>query len=173
MIDVELTPAQKAARTRRRNATAQKALSTARWARIMAKWLITHSTKGGVKWRLVDFNGARGQESYGIVDLIAIRKKHSKPTDGFKRGDIFEIVLIQVKGGTAPFPTADDTQRLLAARPHHNDDKVVLVEWRRGTRLNCYELPDTETPVPPSKIFGKLSKSLKPPSIAAVGAAAE
>jgi hypothetical protein len=41
---------------------AQKALRTARWARIMTKWLISHSSKGGVKWQVVSFNGPAGQE---------------------------------------------------------------------------------------------------------------
>ena len=70
----------------------------------MTKWLVTHSSKGGVKWKLVDFNGAKGQESKGIVDMIAIRKNHKAPEADFLRGDLFEIVLIQVKGGSAKAP---------------------------------------------------------------------
>ncbi len=91
-----------------------EALRTARWARIMTKWLIRHSSKEGVKWQLVDFCGKHGQESAGIVDLMAIRKNHKKPDEGGHRGDMFEIVLIQVKGGSAPRPKPKEIERMLA-----------------------------------------------------------
>lgn len=64
----------------------------------MIKWLVTHSTSGGVKWQVVSFNGTRGQESAGIVDMIAIRKNHRISNVAKKRGDMFEIVL-----GCRPF----------------------------------------------------------------------
>ena len=105
----------------------EKALRTARWARIMTKWLISHSSKDGVKWQLVEFAGPSGQESKGIVDLIAIRKNHKERSDGFYRGDLFEIVLIQVKGGRAPFPSKEDIGRLMAVKKYHRADQVILV----------------------------------------------
>ena len=78
----------------------------------MTKWLISHSSKGGVKWQVISFNGKRGQESAGIVDMIAIRKSH-RPSDlSDHRGDLFEIILIQVKGGSARFPSQEDVERL-------------------------------------------------------------
>jgi hypothetical protein len=51
------------------------------------------------RWQLVGFPGPGGRESAGIVDLLAIRKNHTKPKSPFKRGDLFEIILIQIKGG--------------------------------------------------------------------------
>jgi len=141
--------------------SSEKALRTAIWARIMTKYLISRSSKGGVKWQLVEFNGKKRQESYGIVDLIAIRKDHKKSQNGGKRGDLFEIILIQVKGGTARFPSEDDVGRLMAVRKHHNADKVVLVEWKKGKKLDCYEMTDMKNPVDASKIFGKVPKVTK------------
>ena len=73
----------------------------------MAKAFISIAGKVGVKWELVEFSGATGTESRGIVDVVAIRKDHHKIED-FKRGDLFEIVLIQIKGGSAARPSKDD-----------------------------------------------------------------
>ncbi len=45
---------------------------------------------------------------------MAIRKNHKKPDEGGHRGDMFEIVLIQVKGGSAPRPKPKEIERMLA-----------------------------------------------------------
>ena len=135
---------------------AHKALRTAKWARIMTKWMISHSSKDGVKWQVVSFNGKKSQESKGIVDMIAIRKNHGLPEAGTHRGDLFEIILIQVKGGSAKFPTPVDIERLLSVKNHHRADRVVLTEWKRGEKLCCYLLPDITKAVPASEIFGKV-----------------
>lgn len=74
----------------------KKAQHTAKWARIMTKWLVTYTQKKGAKWNLVEFGGPNG-ESRGIVDIMAIRKNHKLPHPGLKRGDLFEIVLIQTE----------------------------------------------------------------------------
>jgi hypothetical protein len=124
----------------------------------MTKWLISHSSKGGVKWQLVDFNGKKGQESKGIVDLMAIRKDHRKPHNHGQRGDLFEIVLVQVKGGSAGFPSNADIRRLMDVKEHHQADKVVLAEWKKGTKLCLYVLPNMTDPVDATEIFGKLPK---------------
>lgn len=140
---------------------ARKALRTAKWARTMTKWLITHSTKGGVKWQVVSFNGKAGQESKGIVDLIAIRKNHSQSSTVEHRGDLFEIVLIQVKGGGAKGPSEDDIDRLVKVKEHHRAEKVVLAEWKRGEKLCCYLLPDTTKAIPAAEIFGTVPSAVK------------
>ena len=140
---------------------AAKALRTAKWARIMTKWLVTHSSKGGVKWQVVKFNGKAGQEAKGIVDMIAIRKKHAALATTKYRGDLFEIVLIQVKGGTARFPSKEDIDRLISVKDHHRADKVVLAEWKQGEKLCCYLLPDTKNPISASQIFGKVPTKQK------------
>jgi hypothetical protein len=133
---------------------AQKALRTAKWARIMTKWLIRHSSKGGVKWQVVSFNGKAGQESRGIVDMIAIRKNHAQSAATPHRGDLSEIILIQVKVGGAKFPSQADIDRLVAVKEYHRAEKVVLAEWKRGQTLCCYLLPDANDPVLASEIFG-------------------
>jgi hypothetical protein len=133
-----------------------KALRAAKWARIMTKWLVSHASKGGAKWQVVSFNGKSGQESKGIVDMIAIRKNHSASVVSKHRGDLFEIVLLQVKGGSAKFPSKEDVKRLIRVKEHHRADKVVLTEWKQGEKLCCYVLPDTTQPVPASDIFGKV-----------------
>ena len=87
---------------------------TAKWATTMTKWHIGFVTNGKRlgsakvkptrRWQLVGFPGPAGRESTGIVDLLAIRKNHQKSKAPFKRGDFFEIILIQIKGGGARRP---------------------------------------------------------------------
>ena len=99
-----------------------KAIRTAKWATTMTKWRIGFVTNGkrlgSVKvkpirrWQLVSFPGPAGRESAGIVDLLAIRKNHGKSKTPFKRGDLFEIILIQIKGGGAKRPDKSEIKRL-------------------------------------------------------------
>jgi hypothetical protein len=134
----------------------KKAQHTAKWARTMTKWLVTYSRQTGAEWNLVDFGGKKGAEARGIVDLIAIRKDHRKQLSGLKRGDLFDIVLIQTKGGSVRRPTEEDRARLAKVAEHHRARSVVLVEWRRGEKMNLFKLEGTEWssgPVPPAAIF--------------------
>jgi hypothetical protein len=89
----------------------QAATKTARWAVTMTKVRI-RAMLSTTKWQLVTFVGSAGGESVGIVDLVALRKNHAACKPPAKRGDSFEMILIQVKGGSAPFPTADEAHRL-------------------------------------------------------------
>lgn len=146
----------------RRTEIARKALHTAKWARTMTRWLITHSSKGGVKWRIVEFGGKTGHESKGIVDMIAIRKDHRAIEEGHV-GDLLEIVLIQVKGGSSPFPTGPDIARLNVVKERHRASQIVLAEWKKGGAPKCFLLPNMDTPVPASSIFGPLAKGAKAP----------
>ena len=133
----------------------RKAQKTARWARTMTKWLITYSNKRGVKWRFVEFGGSTGSESYGIVDILAIRKDHKTRNEKIKRGDFLDMVLIQTKGGSARFPTEEDKRRLHAVAEHHRAKAIVLAEWKRQEKLNFYRLEEHEwIPVDPKEIFG-------------------
>jgi len=133
----------------------QKAKNTARWARTMTKWLITYTNKRGVKWQFVEFGGVSGSESYGIVDIMAIRKDHKTKSDKIKRGDYFEIVLIQTKGGSARKPTENDRRRLNEVANHHRAKHVVLAEWKKNETLNLYLLSnDIWIMVDPKEIFG-------------------
>jgi len=105
----------------------------------MTKWLITRSSIG-TKWELVQFVGPDGKESRGIVDILAIRKNHRETADGLKRGDLFEIILIQVKGGSAPWPTRDDIERLRRVAQHHKPKCILLAEWKKGAPPTLYRL---------------------------------
>lgn len=141
----------------------QKAHHTAKWARTMTKWLITYNRRTGARWNLVEFGGRSGAESRGIVDLVAIRKDHRHGDrarrHGCKLGDLFEIVLIQTKGGSANRPTPADRARLRQVARYHKATAVVLAEWRRGRTLSLFRLSALGTdwerdPVPASTIFG-------------------
>lgn len=118
----------------------RKAHRTAKWARTMTKWLVSYTRRKGAKWNLVDFGGKTKSEARGIVDLIAIRKDHRQDGPGLKRGDLFEIVLIQTKGGSAPRPTPEDLARLKRVAKHHKARAIILAEWRRGERLELFML---------------------------------
>lgn len=133
----------------------EKAHHTAKWARTMTKWLVTYSRRTGAKWNLVDFGGEAKAEARGIVDLIAIRKDHRHDGPSLKRGDLFDIVLIQTKGGSAPRPTAADVARLSRVAKYHRAKAVVLAEWRRAEKLELFRLNGTHwQAVAPDEIFG-------------------
>jgi hypothetical protein len=92
-------------------------------------------------WQLVTFNGKAGAESRGVVDLLAIRKDHGEPTiPGTKRGDALQIILIQVKGGSAAMPTPDDAKRLTAVKKRVNAQHILLATWKKGSAVRFYSL---------------------------------
>ncbi len=133
----------------------KKAQHTARWARTMTKWLVTYSRLSGAKWSIVDFGGRTGSEARGIVDLMAIRKNHRHSVPGLKRGDLFEIVLIQTKGGTASRPTSKDIERLSKVAKYYKAKAVVLAEWRKGKKPTLSMLKGKRwIPVAPNDVFG-------------------
>jgi len=92
------------------------------------------------RWHFLSFPGPDGGESRGVVDLLAVRKDHSPPREGLKRGDIFQIVLIQVKGGYAARPTAEDGNRLRKVARLHHAHGILLASWKRGTTAKFYTL---------------------------------
>jgi hypothetical protein len=152
-----------------RRTPVQKAARTAKWATIMAKWGVTWATGGhrsgkkkDVSWQLVDFPGANGGESRGIVDALAIRKDHRPGEDGLERGDRFEIILLQIKGGGARNPSADDNLRMWKVAQTLRAE-AVLVRWKLKQELTFSRLKKFgEPPVltweevkEPSEIFGR------------------
>jgi hypothetical protein len=116
----------------------------------MTKWRIGFQTNGNRlgsptvkatrRWQLVSFPGPAGRESAGIVDVMAIRKNHGKSDSQFKRGDLFEIILIQIKGGGARRPKNDDIFRLRAVAKYYKARDVVLAEWMKRSHLKFYKL---------------------------------
>ena len=115
-----------------------KAHATGRWAEILFRAL---STRVASRWQFISFRGTRNGESRGVVDLLAIRKDTSDPAQrSLKRGDLFEVILVQVKGGLAPPPTKEDCLRLKAVAKHHRAMAIVLFEWQKGKRCRFSKL---------------------------------
>ena len=120
--------------------TAQQfAAHTAKWAVTMTKVRIV-KTIARTKWQLVTFLGPAGAECVGIVDMMLIRKNHSLGKPPLKRGDLFEVILVQVKGGTAPFPSIDEVQRLRAVGRAYRAKAILLAQWKRGRQVEFFRL---------------------------------
>lgn len=92
------------------------------------------------RWHLLTFAGPDGGESRGVVDMIAIRKDHGDPLPGTKRGDAFQVLLIQVKGGYAARPTAEDGKRLRIVARRHGACGVLLAAWKKGSATKFFSL---------------------------------
>jgi len=118
----------------------KKAKRTGQWAKIMTKKSITYSSKGGKKWQLVSFEGPKGGESRGIVDFIAIRRDHRTNEKPLKRGDLFEIILIQAKGGSAPKPSTEEILRLSKVGEYYHAKRIILAVWQKGKDPIFYSL---------------------------------
>ena len=118
----------------------KKAKKTGQDAKKWTKWLITHSSKGRKKWQFVSFEGPKGGESRGIVDFIAIRRDHKYRKNPLKIGDLFEIILIQVKGGSAPIPSNDDILRLSKVGKYYHAKHIIFGDWKEGKVPTLYFL---------------------------------
>ena len=115
------------------------AAKTAKWSITMTRWLIAR-LKVKTAWNLVTFVGPQGRESAGIVDILAVRKNHAPADSGLKRGDVFEIILIQVKGGSARWPSWDDINRLRIVSRRYRAKATLLAEWKKGAQPRLYRL---------------------------------
>jgi hypothetical protein len=129
----------------------QKAARTARWAVTMVKVRIRRIASR-TRWQLVTFYGKSGGESVGVVDLLAIRKDHGKPIGGIKRGDALQIILIQVKGGSAARPTSEDATRLRTVAKRHRARHALLATWKKGTAARFFRLRRRSANEPWAKI---------------------
>jgi hypothetical protein len=115
---------------------------TKRWAVTMTKVRIRKEVAltPFPRWHFVSFNGPDGGESRGVVDLIVIRKDHGAAHDGMKRGDTFQLILIQVKGGNAARPTPEDGKRLRGVARLHRAHDVLLASWKKGRAVQFFSL---------------------------------
>src|SRR4051794_31543276 len=110
----------------------RKAIDTDRWTEIMLRALTSRVAK---RWRFISFRGSGNREWRGIVDVVAIRKDTGIARNpAFKRGDLFDLILIQMKGGSAGMPTADECRRLLDVKKYYKAKAVVLFQWDRGRK---------------------------------------
>jgi len=118
-----------------------KAHATGRWAEIIFRAL---SSRVANRWKFVSFRGADKAEWRGVVDLVAIRKNSRQPMGNLlKRGDLFDIVLIQIKGGSARGPTPDDCRRLREVKRIYRAKEVVQFQWRKGKSSRFFALGRT------------------------------
>jgi hypothetical protein len=115
---------------------------TARWAVTMTQVAVRKAISNNPypRWHFVKFDGKGGSESTGVVDLIAVRKDHGEPVRGTKRGDALQIILIQVKGGSAAKPTAEDAARLRIVARRHGVCGVLLATWKKGSAARFFSL---------------------------------
>jgi hypothetical protein len=116
----------------------RKAATTDRWTEILFRALAGRVAK---RWRFVSFRGAAGGEWRGIVDMVAIRKDTSQSDhELLKRGDLFQLILIQMKGGGARRPTDAEVRRLRAVRTRYRAKAVVLFSWYKGRGCTFHTL---------------------------------
>ncbi len=115
---------------------------TEKWAVTMTKVRIRQAVASSAfpRWHLLTFVGPEGGESRGVVDILAIRKDHSEPPSGAKRGDLFQIILIQVKGGYAAKPTPEDGKRLRITAKKHGACAILLATWKKGKAARFFSL---------------------------------
>jgi len=98
----ELSPGQRAARTKKRRAAARLAVQTKRRMSAFAKARAAEAaSKEALRiycqehgWKIAFFEGATGSPRTGIIDAVAFRL-------GRKDADALEVRLIQLKGGHA------------------------------------------------------------------------
>jgi hypothetical protein len=115
-----------------------KAHATGRWAEIIFRAL---SSRVADRWKFISFRGANRGEWRGVVDLVAIRKNSKEPSSAMlRRGDLFDIVLIQIKGGSARGPTQDDCRRLREVKRLYRAKDVVQFQWKRGESSKFFVL---------------------------------
>lgn len=130
------------------------ARETDRWTEILFRALSNRVAK---RWRFVSFRGKNQGEWRGIVDVLAIRKNTSLPVRvGLKRGDLFDLILIQMKGGSARAPSLPEKRRLRDVAKQYGAREVVLFEWKRGKSTTFYTLTNALEWLPSTtrEIFG-------------------
>jgi hypothetical protein len=116
----------------------KRAGNTDKWTEILFRALTSRVAK---RWRFVSFRGTGGGEWRGVVDVLAIRKDTAKSDhEVLKSGDLFEIVLVQMKGGSALNPTDADVRRLQAVKQRYRAIGVVLFAWEKGVSAHFSKL---------------------------------
>lgn len=140
----------------------KKVRASGKMANTLAKAL---ANRYSYRWQFVDFLGPAGQESAGVVDIVAIRKSGKKPSiAGLKSLDLFDIILIQVKGGSSGMPRDGDVDRLKIVRDQYHANEIVLFEWNKKKDLTRFSVLDGNSDwieKSPAEIFGKPEKVKK------------
>lgn len=119
----------------------KKAGVTDKWTEILFRALAARVAK---RWRFVSFRGVGGAEWRGIVDVVAIRKNTARSShEVLKSGDLFEIVLVQMKGGSSRWPTDAELRRLRSVAEHYRAKAVVLFVWKKAQSCQFFKLERT------------------------------
>ncbi len=131
----------------------KKAGNTDRWTEILFRALTARVAK---RWRFVSFRGESGGEWRGVVDVLAIRKNTSRPAHPLlKSGDLFEFILVQMKGGRARRPSHEEIQRLRLVARRYGARAIVLYAWKRQERSDFFALKRGEwKPSTREELFG-------------------
>lgn len=146
--------------TKTEHSASKKAATTDRWTEILFRALSNRVAK---RWRFVSFRGLGGAEWRGIVDVLGIRKNTSASDHKLlKSGDLFDIVLIQMKGGSARLPSSDEILRLRAVSKRYRAKDVILFTWKRGQGCVFRKLGRGTEWLPSStvELFGCLREAL-------------
>jgi len=143
----------------------EKARRTATWARTMTKVIISQNNSQAPFWHVVNFLGPGKCEPRGIVDLLAVRKNQGEHALPLKRGDCFDMILIQVKGGSAKRPSAEERERLRSVAKIYGAKTILLSEWKKGSKAVLCRLDGDEwsSAIDPAEVFGPRSKPGKKP----------
>jgi hypothetical protein len=129
-----------------------RAANTDRWTETMFRAL---ASRVGGRWQFASFRGVNGGEWCGVVDVLAVRKNTSPPDDPrLKRGDMFEFILVQMKGGSAGRPSDRDIDRLRLVQRRYRARDIVLFEWNKGRWSRFWTLQGKRwTKAPVREIF--------------------
>jgi hypothetical protein len=66
------------------------------------------------------------------VDILAIRKDTTVSKHALlKSGDLFDFILVQMKGGSARRPNAAEIARLRAVARRYRAKEIVLFSWKK------------------------------------------
>ena len=143
---------------------ADKAIYTDKWTQTM----FNHQTnKMAYRWKFQHFRGKKKRDSRGVVDVLAMRRNTADPKKPpLEANDLFEFILVQLKGGEAPMPLQKDLVRLWAVRDHYDAKDIVLFERRKSkcTFSVLRKIGNEEFEWVKSdrkSIFGKSAKSTK------------
>jgi hypothetical protein len=136
----DLTPGQKAVRTRKRRAAAAKAITTRKRMNIIDKRRAAEAASKEAlrayceehKWRVAFFEGKTGAPRTGIIDAIIFRISR-------QNADVLDLRLVQLKGGSAGV-SGMEIKRLKKA------SEEVVVNWLiaafDGTSLHLVPEPE-------------------------------
>jgi len=126
-----------------RSTAPDKTKVTEKIATMITKWRVGKMKIKPI-WQLVEFKGENDRESTGIIDILAVRKNHAQKSNeklNLSRGDLLEMIIIQVKGGTAPSPSIDDIERLRILAKHYRAKNILLSVWKSHEPI-FYRLKD-------------------------------